>query len=177
MVKTDEGQICVASIYLDIQKQSAREEGLIKLSNFCRKVNLLIITGIDTNAHASMWGSMDDNKRGKNYQHSVLTLPVSQLSTVNYLEPLLALPTYCHCQEKSLGMTSTIVPFPYQMFFMALPAKIPIDTKTNSSQFTWIGYGSRHFNFKLIKFKNVKLNEILLINIKICNDKYYIIKR
>ena len=57
------------------------------------------------------------------YQHSVLTLPVSQLSTVNYLEPLLVLPTYCHCQEKSLGMTSTIVPFPYQMFFMALPAR------------------------------------------------------
>ena len=73
-IKTDEGQICVASIYHGIQKHSAREEGLIELANLSKKVNLPLIAGIDTNAHCSMWGSRDDNKRGEELEELLLDL-------------------------------------------------------------------------------------------------------
>ena len=37
-----------------------------------------------------------------------------------------------HYQEESLGMTSTFLPFPNQIIFMALPAKICVFTKIYS---------------------------------------------
>ena len=80
IIKTEEGQICVASIYLDIKKESAREEKLIDIANCCKKGNLPFIAGIDTNAHSSMWGSADDNKRGNELEELLLELNLHVLN-------------------------------------------------------------------------------------------------
>ena len=54
LVKTNEGQLCVASLYLDINLD-VRHEGLVKLVRFCKQNNLPLIIGADSNAHSGMW--------------------------------------------------------------------------------------------------------------------------
>ena len=44
----------------------------MKLVKFCKQSNLPLIVGMDSNAHSSMWGSSDDNKRGEDLEELIL---------------------------------------------------------------------------------------------------------
>ena len=73
IVKTAEGQLCVASMYLDI-KEEVKKERFLELVTFCKQVGLPLIIGMDSNAHSGMWGSDEENKRGEQLAELLLEL-------------------------------------------------------------------------------------------------------
>ena len=82
MVKTNAGQLCVASLYLDYD-QDVKHEGFLKLTRFCKQNNLPMIVGMDSNAHSSMWGSVDDNNRGERLEELLMELNLHVLNQGN----------------------------------------------------------------------------------------------
>ena len=74
--------LCVSSLYLDINL-AVRFEGLRELTNFCKKGNLPLIVGMDSNAHSGLWGGADENKRGEELVEYLLELNLHVINEGN----------------------------------------------------------------------------------------------
>ena len=67
-----EGQrTIICSAYLDI-KTAAWPALLYNLVSHCQTKNLKLILGIDTNAHSSLWGCVDQNARGDSIETAII---------------------------------------------------------------------------------------------------------
>ena len=57
--------LIISSVYLDIEYKHVILPKLRELVEFCKSNDRKLICGIDCNAHTSLWGSPDTNKRGE----------------------------------------------------------------------------------------------------------------
>ncbi|XP_052746954.1 uncharacterized protein LOC128199821 [Bicyclus anynana] len=55
--------LILASLYLPIEEQIPPQQ-VVNLIKYCEEGNIDLIIAVDTNAHHSLWGSEDNNKRG-----------------------------------------------------------------------------------------------------------------
>ena len=62
----------IASVYLDIETEKLKLPTVLpkfrELVEHCHNNGKRLICGIDSNAHSSLWGSPDTNKRGENLE-------------------------------------------------------------------------------------------------------------
>ena len=74
-------RICVASVYLpyDVANMPPTTE-FVKVTNYSLSVGMNLVVGCDSNAHHSLWGSSDINKRGMSLLEF---LTAQQLEVVN----------------------------------------------------------------------------------------------
>ena len=57
--------IVIASLYLPIEEQAPPGPALFNLIAYCKNHNLPYVIGCDSNAHHTVWGSRDTNRRGE----------------------------------------------------------------------------------------------------------------
>ena len=55
----------IASSYLDINYDIRNNDNLGRLIKHCERGSVPLVIGMDSNAHSSLWGSADVNKRGE----------------------------------------------------------------------------------------------------------------
>ena len=73
IIRSDEGDFCVSSLYLDIEIKPTNTV-FMELVKECKKRKLPLIVGMDSNAHSSMWGAEDTNDRGRELEEVSLNL-------------------------------------------------------------------------------------------------------
>ena len=54
----------MASAYLPYEEKEIPSQELVKLIDHCKRENILLLIGLDANAHHVVWGSTDNNARG-----------------------------------------------------------------------------------------------------------------
>ena len=94
ILKTDQSQQFLASVYLDITKNTISSE-LIKICNFFRDNKVNAIIGMDSNSHSPFWGSENSNDRGIELETFCIQ---NQLVVLNKG----SVPTFQTCRAKSV---------------------------------------------------------------------------
>ena len=70
----------IVSAYLDILDDKVISKGLDSIISFANDRGIPVILGIDSNAHSTLWGCDEDNKRGQTLEEWIIT---NQLLVVN----------------------------------------------------------------------------------------------
>ena len=70
-VMLEKQNIIVCSLYLDIKK-AAWPKIIYDLVHHCKQQKIKLIIGADTNAHSSMWGSINTNNRGETIEQAII---------------------------------------------------------------------------------------------------------
>ena len=68
---TDEEEIYVCSVYMDITQDNVWPIQLEKLVTHCKRRNKKLLISADTNAHSALWGCDDTNKRGEKMEEFI----------------------------------------------------------------------------------------------------------
>ena len=79
IIRSDEGDFCVSSLYLDIGIKPTNTV-FMELVKECKKRKLPLIVGMDSNAHSSMWGAEDTNDRGRELEEVFFELDLVVLN-------------------------------------------------------------------------------------------------
>ena len=79
IIRSDDGDFCVSSLYLDIVNKPDNTT-FMELVRECKKKKLPLIVGMDSNAHSSMWGAEDTNDRGRELEESFFELDLVVLN-------------------------------------------------------------------------------------------------
>ena len=79
IIRSDEGDFCVSSLYLDIEIKPTNTV-FMELVKECKKRKLPLIVGMDSNAHSSMWGAEDTNDRGRELEEVFFELDLVVLN-------------------------------------------------------------------------------------------------
>ena len=76
-------EIVVASAYMDITLQEVASSTLEKLLDYCSQKNLELMLCADSNAHSSMWGCEETNRRGEVIEEILVTHGLEVKNTGN----------------------------------------------------------------------------------------------
>ena len=79
IIRSDDGDFCVSSLYLDIEIKPENTT-FMELVKECKKKKLPLIVGMDSNAHSSMWGAEDTNDRGRELEEIFFELDLVVLN-------------------------------------------------------------------------------------------------
>ena len=79
IIRSDDGDFCVSSLYLDIEFKPDNTT-FMELVRECKKRKLPLIVGMDSNAHSSMWGAEDTNDRGRELEEIFFELDLVVLN-------------------------------------------------------------------------------------------------
>ena len=71
MIRSAEGDLCVSSVYLDINLKVCKDL-FLELVDECKMRSVPLIVGMDSNSWSPMWGSEVYNPRGEELEASIL---------------------------------------------------------------------------------------------------------